>query len=155
MSRAILCLFLLWGTVAALPAQLVAPPAPPAWDRIVIAPMRTSIYVGSVALTTEPFVRNGMNLSSRYDAKVRPWFFWGETGTITMVMTDAGLATLARGERTEFTGEAANHKNKPRKVTGHADPADATSGRIKVKIMADGIELIFNGTYKLEKAEGK
>ena len=70
-----------------------------------------------------------------------------------MTMTEAALATLAKGERTEFTGEATNHKKKPRKVSGHADPTDAKSGKIKVKIMADGIELIFNGTYKLEPAE--
>ncbi|MES1195047.1 MAG: hypothetical protein ABUL65_04070, partial [Opitutus sp.] len=48
----------------------------------------------------------------------------------------------------EFTGEAFNHKNKPRSVTGRVQPATATSGKIKVRIMADGIELIFNSTYE-------
>lgn len=147
MSRSLLCLSLLWGAVAALPAQ-----ASPAWDRIVIPKTSTSIYVGSVTLIADPLMRSGMTLESNYEAKVRPWFFWGETGKITITLTDAALATLARGERTEFTGDAVNHKKKPRKVTGHADPADASSGKIKVRIMADGVELIFNGTYRLEKS---
>jgi len=148
MPRSILCLFLLLGAVAALPAQTAAAPA--SWDHIAIPPMKTSIYIGSVTLTTDVLVRSGSTLSSTYEAKVRPWFFWGETGKITITLTDAAQASMARGERAEFTGDATNHKNKPRPVTGYAEPADATSGKIKVRIMADGIELIFNGTYKFE-----
>ena len=150
MPRSLLCLCLLLGTVSALTAQAV--PVPTAWDRITIAPMKTSIYVGSVTLTTDAFGRSGSTLSSSYEAKVRPWFFWGETGKINLTLSDEALASLARGERAEFTGDATNHKKKPRKVTGHADPADATSGKIKVRIMADGVALIFNGTYKLDSA---
>jgi hypothetical protein len=33
-------------------------------------------------------------------------------------------------------------------VTGRAQPLDATTGKIKVRIKADGIELIFNSTYR-------
>lgn len=125
-----------------------APVAATGWDSVTVAPMKTSIYVGSVTLTTEAFVRTGSTLASTYEAKVRPWFFWGETGKITITLTDANLASMARSEASEFTGEAANHKNKPRTVTGRIQPADATSGKIKVRIMADGVELVFNGTYK-------
>jgi hypothetical protein len=62
----------------------------------------------------------------------------------------ADFAKLAKGETVEFTGEAANHKNKPRKVTGRAQPADATSGKIKVRIGVDDTVLIFNGSYRFE-----
>jgi hypothetical protein len=106
-----------------------------------------------VTLTTEPFVRTGSTLATTYEAKVWPWFFWGETGRITITLTDANLASMARSERTEFTGAATNHKNKPRTVTGRADPADAVSGKFKIRIMADGHELIFNGTYRFSEAK--
>ena len=119
------------------------------WDRITVAPMKTSIYVGSVKLTTGTFERQGSTLSTTYDASVVPWFFWGENGHITITLTDADLASLAKGQTTEFKGDATNHKNKPRTVTGRAQPADASTGKIKVRVMADGIELIFNGTYRL------
>jgi len=150
MPRSVLCLFLLLGAVGALTAQ----PAPilTGWDRVRISPMKTSIYVGSVSLTTEVFGRNGSNLVSTYDAKVWPWFFWGETGKISITLSDANLASLARGERAEFTGTATNHKNKPRTVTGYAQPADAISGKIKVRIGVDDTVLIFNGTYRFETA---
>jgi hypothetical protein len=150
MPRSLLCLLLLLGAVGVLAAQPAA--ILTGWDRVRIAPMKTSIYVGSVSLTTAVFVRDGSTLASTYDAKVWPWFFWGETGRITISLTDANLASLARGERAEFTGTAANHKNKPRTVTGYAQPADAISGKIKVRIGVDDTVLIFNGTYRFEAA---
>jgi hypothetical protein len=145
MSRLKLCLCLALGGVAALAADL-PPPGP---GRVIVAPMKTSIYVGSVTLTTEDFVQTGDEFASTYEAKVRPWFFWSETGRITIKLPGSDLARLALGQTVEFVGEAANHKNKPRTVTGRAQPAEPLSGKIKVRIMADGIELIFNGTYRL------
>ena len=146
------------GVAASLRAEPAPPPAPdpapaPApvatgWERVAVAPMKTSIYVGSVTLTTGVFERTGSTLSTTYEAKVWPWFFWGETGRISITLSDADLASLAKGEKAEFTGDAQNQKNKPRKVTGRAQPADATSGKIKVRVSADGTELIFNGTYR-------
>jgi len=143
----------LFCLLASLPAAEPAAPILTGWDRVTVAPMKTSIYIGSVTLATEPFVRTGSTLATTYEAKVWPWFFWGETGRITITLTDANLASMARSERTEFTGEATNHKHKPRTVTGRADPADAVSGKFKIRIMADGHELIFNGSYRF--GEGK
>ena len=111
--------------------------------------MKTSIYIGSVTLTTTEFVPQDDSFHASYEAKVRPWFFWGETGRITIKLPATDLTRLALGQTVEFTGEAANQKNKPRTVTGRAQPAGPTSGKIKVRIMADGIELIFNGSYQL------
>ena len=147
MPRPLLCLLLTLGAVASLRA---APPVATGWDRITVPPMKTSIYIGSVTLTTEAFARQGSTLATTYVAKVFPWFFWGESGHISITLSDSDLARLARGETTEFTGEASNQKNKPRKVTGRAQPADAASGKIKVRVMADGVELIFNGSYQLK-----
>lgn len=144
-----LCLFLLLGAATGLRA---APPpaATTGWDRVLIPPMKTSSFFGSVTLITEPLVRQGSTLVTGYEARVWPWFFWSETGRITITLTDANLASMARSETTEFTGEASNHKKKPRQVTGRAVPTDAFSGKFKIRIMADGHEVIFNGGYRLE-----
>ena len=87
-------------------------------------------------------------MTTTYDVKVRPWFFWGETGVITIKLAEPDLVRLAQGETIDFTGSATNHKHKPRSVTGRAQPLDATTGKIKVRIKADGVELIFNSTYR-------
>ena len=149
-SRVILYLLLLLGAAASLTAdtsQFIGD-----WDSVTVAPMKTSIYVGSVSLATGVFRREGDKFSTTYEAKVWPWFFWGETGKITITLPHADLVKLSQGERVEFTGEAFNHKNKPRKVTGRADRTDGAKGKIKVRISVDDTELIFNGTYRLNNA---
>lgn len=144
-----LCLLisvLLSGALAPLRADVPAA-AVTGWDRVDIAPMKTSFLIGSVTLTTEPFVRSGSTLAANYEAKVWPWFFWSERGRITIALTDANLASMAKSETAEFTGNATNHKNKPRHVTGRTQPVDASSGKFKIRIKADGYELVFNGDY--------
>ncbi len=146
-----LCLILsLLLAVNRLGAETPSPPPLPDWDRITVPAMKTSIYVGSVTLTTGVFERQGSTLSTTYEVKVRPWFFWGETGHFTLSLSAANLASLAKGEVVEFSGEAVNHRHKPRQVTGRAQPVDATTGKFKVRIKADGVELIFNSNYRLE-----
>lgn len=145
--RPLLCLLALLAAVAPLRAE----PAPSTgnWDVVTVEPMKTSIYIGSVTLTAPAFHREGNRYSSTYEARVRPWIFWSETGRITITLAAGDLDKLARGERVEFTGQGTNHKNKPRTVTGRAEPTSATGGKIKVRIGADGYELVFNGTYRL------
>lgn len=145
MPRPLLCFLLLLG-MGMLRAD--SPPGDGRWDAVRVPPIKTSIYVGSVTLTTDVFRRDGDVFHSTYEAKVWPWFFWSETGRITIRLPYAELEKLARGERVQFTGEAMNHKDKPRHVTGHADRGDDTSGRIKVRIGVDDTEIIFNGTYQ-------
>ncbi len=155
MPRLKLCSFLTLVAVASLRADTA--PILTGWDHVSVAPMKTSIYVGTVTLVPGVFVRDGAVLATTYEAKVRPWFFWGEKGRIAITLAEAELANLAKGERAQFTGDATNHRNKPRTVTGYAQPLDATSGKMKVRILADGIELIFNGTYRFggEKQGGR
>jgi len=122
------------------------------WDSVTVAPMKTSIYIGSVTLTAAEFRREGDKFSTTYEAKVRPWFFWSETGRASITVSQADLERLAKGERVEFTGEGTNHKSKPRQITGYAERINGASGKIKVRLSADGIELIFNGTYRFNNA---
>jgi hypothetical protein len=141
--RPILCLLLIVGAV-----NLRADATPGGWDVVMIQPVKTSIYVGNVTLTASEFRRDGDKYLGTYSAKVWPWFFWNETGRIAITLPAAELQKLARGERIEFTGEAFNHKNKPRRVTGRAERTDDVSGKIKVRIAVDDTALVFNSTYR-------
>jgi hypothetical protein len=134
---------------ACLLASLPVRAADASFTRATVPSMKTSIYVGSVTLSTGTLQRAGDRWSSTYNAKVFPWFPWSEHGDITITVTEADLARLAKGETVEFTGDAKNHKGKPRKVTGRAQPANDRSGKIKVRIHVDDVELIFNGSYEL------
>ena len=62
-----------------------------AHSRAIIGPMKTSIYVGSVSLTTSEFERNDSHWSATYQAKVFPWFFWGEMGRISILISAVEL----------------------------------------------------------------
>lgn len=146
MLRAILCSLLLFTTVTSARADTSQQIGD--WDSVTMEAVKTSIYVGTVRLSTGVFQRDGDTFSTTYEAKVWPWFFWSETGRIVITLPRAGLEKLARGERAEFTGEALNHKNKPRHVTGYAERADAATGKIKVRIGVDDTELVFNSTYR-------
>jgi hypothetical protein len=146
MLRPVLCSILLLAAVAAVRADTSQKIGE--WDSVTVEPVKTSIYVGNVRLTTGVFQRDGDTFATTYEAKVWPWFFWSETGRITITLPHANLEKLARGERVEFTGEALNHKNKPRHVTGYAERSAAATGKIKVRIGVDDTELIFNSTYR-------
>jgi|SRR5688572_33366851 len=150
MRLPILCLSLLAAAVAPVRAQPAV--AVIEWGTVAIESMKTSIYIGSVTLTTSEFKRAGEEYTATYEARVWPWVFWSETGRITIKLPAADLARLQRGERIEFTGDAANHKNKPRHVTGRADRTGDGTGKIKVRIGVDDTELIFNGTYRVPAA---
>lgn len=127
------------------------PPLPDRYDRANVATAKTSIYIGNVKLEMPVFEREGAVYSSTYEAKVFPFFFYNEAGRISITIPDEDLRRLAAGERIYFEGEAFSDKDEPRRVEGHADPADAESGKIKVRVwVSKNIELIFNTTYRFE-----
>src|SRR4051812_29849799 len=97
-SRLTLCLLLTLSAVFPLRAQTSPSPAP----RVRIAPMKTSIYVGSVSLTTSDFIAQDDCFTATYDARVRPWFFWGESGDIKVKLAVSDLARLALNQTIEF-----------------------------------------------------
>lgn len=142
------------GLMLVTAGALRAAPTGPAveWRTVAIEAMNTSIYIGRVTLTTSEFTRTGEQFTATYEARVWPWAFWNETGRITINLPSADIARLQRGERVEFTGEATNHRNKPRHVTGRADRTGEGTGKIKVRIGVDDTELIFNGTYRVPPA---
>ncbi|HWA10343.1 MAG TPA: hypothetical protein VG838_12895 [Opitutaceae bacterium] len=120
---------------------------------VTVEPAKTSIYVGSVTLTTPGFTREGVTYSANYTAKVFPYFFYNEKGRIWIDVPDADLRRLERGETVNFTGHARSDDGDERRVEGRAEPTGASTGKIKVRIfVSKRIELIFNTTYRFPKA---
>jgi hypothetical protein len=142
-----------WPILAALAAAsaLLAADSFPSerFARIEVTPTKTSIYLGSVAMTMPDFVRAGESYTSSYTAKVFPFFFYNEAGTMKVDIPDDDLRRLARGEPIDFKGVAVRDDGAERRVEGRATPADDRSGKIKVRVFySKRIELIFNTTYR-------
>lgn len=117
--------------------------------RVDIAPTKTSIYIGSVTMTMPTFVREHGTYSAPYHAKVFPYFFLGERGRLSIDVSDDMLRRLEHGEPVDFVGRGVSSEGEPRRVEGRAVPADATSGKIKVRVfVSKKIQLIFNTTYR-------
>ena len=148
MRRSLPALLLACALVAS--ALRGAEAAASSFPKVEIAPTWTSIYIGTVSLKMPAFTRTPAGgYESTYAARVLPLFFYNETGRLSIQVPDAALAQLARGEPIEFTGRAVNGDGEERRVTGKATPADATRGKIKVRVgVSAKIELIFNTTYR-------
>ena len=123
------------------------------FGRVVVEPAKTSIYVGSVTMAFSPATRKNCVYEADYSAKVFPFFFMGEKGKLFLDAPDDALRRLARGETVEFTGHGVNADGKERRFEGRAVPADAATGKLKVRaIVSKRIELVFNTTYRFAPA---
>lgn len=138
---------------AAMPCSVIAELPLERFNRVDIAPTKTSIYIGSVSMTMPPFTRDHGAYASTYSAKVFPYFFYNEAGRISIELSDDALRALERGEPVEFKGEAFNDDGESRRIEGRAVPGDALSGKIKVRVfVSKRIQLIFNTTYRFPEA---
>ena len=89
-----------------------------------------------------------------YVAKVFPYFFYNENGRLWIHFPDEDLRRLEHGETVPFTGRALNDDGEERRVEGRIVPADASSGKIKVRVfVSKRIELIFNTTYRFSSGK--
>lgn len=150
-----------WGVSAGgLALGLAAAPAadntlPARYDRVVIEPTKTSVYIGTVAMTMPVMERKNGFYESSYAAKVFPYFFCNEKGTMSIAFPDETLRRLTRGEMVEFTGQAQNSDGEERKIEGKATPdaaAGGLRGKIKVRVwVSKRVELIFNTSYRFEQ----
>ncbi len=122
------------------------------YDRVSVPALKSSIYVGSVTLVPSVFTRDADGYAATYEVKVWPWFWWGESGRVHIKISDAELARALRGETVEFSGSGENQKHKPRSVSGRVQPGNNAGGKIKIRISADGLTLVFNGTYRFDNA---
>ncbi len=116
---------------------------------VTVETAKTSIYVGSVTLTMPVFTRQAGTYATTYAARVFPYFFYNEKGQLWIDVSDENLRGLERGETVNFTGHARSADGEERRVEGRAVPADALSGKLKVRVfVSKRIELIFNTTYR-------
>ncbi len=121
------------------------------YNRVDIADAKTSIYIGSITMKLPTFVRENGVFSAPYQAKVFPYFFYNESGTLSIAIPDETLRALERGEVIHFTGQAFNDDGEERHVEGRAIPdgPNSLSGSIKVRVfVSKKIQLIFNTTYR-------
>jgi hypothetical protein len=119
------------------------------YDHPEVAPTKTSIYIGTVSMTTPSFARTNGIYESTYVAKVFPYFFYNETGKLSIEISDELLRKLERGGVIEFKGRAINEAGDMRRIEGKVTPFDVASGKLKVRVfVSKRIELIFNTTYR-------
>lgn len=143
--------FFLSGALLAAASAPSACSAPSPYDTVVVSKTKTSIYVGSVALTMTPFKRDAGDIyAAEYKATVVPFFIFNESGQLRITFTGEQLDRLERGERVEFSGDGKNKGGSPRPITGHAsaDAPGAKTGKIKVRVfVTKKTALVFNTTY--------
>ncbi len=123
---------------------------------VTIEPAKTSIYVGTVSLTMLPLTRHDGVYTTDYTARVFPFFFYSEKGSISIEFSDGQLRQLRSGETVKFKGHARKSSGTPRRIEGRAvpDSSDPTHGKIKVRVgVSKRIELVFNTVYRFSEPE--
>ncbi len=144
---------------AVLPAGEPATPLPAASGRyaeVTVQPTETSVYIASVSMTMLPFARHNGIYTADYTAKVFPFFFFNEQGTLSIEISDEQLQQLERGAAVNFTGHASNRKGAARHVEGQAvsDAVAGDRGKLKVRVrVSKNIELVFDTTYRFTGRE--
>jgi len=130
-------------------SPLLAAQTAASYNKVTVETSSTSIYIGKVTLIVGTLTRKDGYISGDYKAKVFPYWFMGEHGTFRLKASDEDFARIAKGEVVEFVGDAQSSDKEVRKITGRATPADAATGKFKVRIfVTEKIQLIFNSTYK-------
>lgn len=123
------------------------------FDEVDAAPVKTSIYVGSVTLIAGPFRHAGGRFTASYVAKVFPYFFANEAGRLVIEVPDELLRQLAAGRTIHFTGRGIRSDGTIRPVEGVAAATGPSAGTLQVKIhVTRHLTLSFATTYRLPKA---
>jgi hypothetical protein len=155
----------LFALTAALVAEEVPVPIAPSpadaplggrYAAVTVDPVKTSIYLGTVNLAMPPFSRRDGVYTTDYAAKVIPFFFYNERGSIAIEFSDDQLRQLQGGEVVYFKGHAQNTSGTPRRIEGRAVPdgSDPNHGKIKVRVwVSKKIQLIFNTVYRFSGRE--
>ena len=142
---------LLLASLSLAPAQ----PAPNGaalarYEKVDAAPARTSIHIGSALVAAGRFVRVNGVYSAAYTAKVSPFSFWSEKGTLRIAVSDEDLKRLSRGIPIEFKGGAIRSDGRERLVEGRVTPLGPTTGQIKIRLIVNRyLVLVFTTTYRL------
>jgi hypothetical protein len=103
------------------------------FSEVDVKPATAFVYVGTITMTIQPFVRHKAVYSSTYSARIFPYFY-SEMGRIWITVPDEALHSLANGEAIDFTGRAVNESGDERKVSGRAVPTGRSLGTIEVRV---------------------
>ncbi len=110
---------------------------------------KTSIYIGSVTMTTSRFRRQGEYYQAGYQASVFPFFFYREKGTLSIKVDSTAMAQLAKGEKILIQGTATTSSGESRRIDCTATPTDIHSGILKIKVLVSrSIKLSFTTSYR-------
>lgn len=149
MFRRLCCAASLWLAAGVFAAD----ESLPRFDHVTVDPAKTSIYVGSVTLSFTPSTRKAGIYAADYTAKVFPYFFMSEKGSLTLDAPDEVMRRLASGEAVDFIGRGTSSSGAARRFEGRATPTDAANGKLKVHVfVSKRIDLIFNMTYHFTPA---
>ena len=119
---------------------------------LVIERSSTHVSAAKATLTIAPLVRTGDMFAGNYEVKVVPFFFKSESGKLEIFVSDENLAKAKKGEPVEITGTALTNGEKvKRKVNARATPASENHGELRVWFDADGREMVFETSYKLQE----
>src|SRR5436189_5240295 len=86
------------------------------YDRVNVEPAKTSIYLGTVSMTMPALARTNGIYAAPYTAKVFPFFFYNETGQLSIEISDDALRKLEAGEAIEFKGRGVRDDGTERRV---------------------------------------
>jgi hypothetical protein len=123
------------------------------YSQVAIDPASTSLFIATVTMSFQPFVRHRSIFTSTYFARVFPYIFISERGNIWITLPDEALLRVSRGEAVDFTGRGLSDSGDERKVEGRATPTGPYAGKIKVRVFVSRrIVLTFNTSYELGAA---
>jgi hypothetical protein len=136
-----------------LVSSLRAEGLPAAYQHLSVEDCRTSIYIGSVGMRLGAFEYKDGHYQAYYQARVIPFIFYNEEGSLTVDFDEQQLARLQAGERVDFEGQGRNRKGETRRISGTAMPEGPKAGKIKVRVwVSKNIQLIFNTRYSFSPA---
>ena len=119
------------------------------FSAVSIDPASASLYIATVSMTFQPFVRHDAVYLSTYVARVFP-VFYTERGRISIVIPDDLLHRVDRGETVDFVGRALSESGDSRKVEGRAVPTGPLTGKIRVRVyISRRLSLTYDTTYEL------
>jgi hypothetical protein len=124
-----------------------------AYGKITVPDCKTSIYIGRVTMHMSEFLRKGDAYEARYEARVFPFFFASEHGTLRIEVNADQLMRLKKGELVSFTGSASNSDGQTRKVEGTAKASALLEGTLKIKVyVSRSIKLSFPASYRFSSS---
>jgi hypothetical protein len=120
-----------------------------------VAGMTTSIYIGSVSLDPVRFTRSGASYEGAYGARVFPYSFFNEHGSLRISVSDETLRRFRAGMPFAFAGRVIRSDGKQRKVEGRVVPTGPLWGKIHVRVyVTRRLPLDFDTTYRLPPTPG-